>query len=61
MVFGGIVLRNVISSIKYKNGKFECDAERGRKATKENINGVVRQVLIKLKIYTQIAKFYSNW
>jgi hypothetical protein len=42
VVFGGIVLLNVISSIKYKNGKFEYDAERGRKATKENINGVVR-------------------
>jgi hypothetical protein len=35
VVFGGIVLLNVFSSIRYKNGKFEYDAERGRKATKD--------------------------
>ena len=42
VVFGGIALLNVISNIRYKDGKFEYDSERGIKATKQNIDGVVR-------------------
>jgi len=42
VVFGGIALLNVISNIRFKNGKFEYDPERGKDASKQNINGVVR-------------------
>lgn len=38
VVFGGIALLNVISKIKYKNGTFEYDVERGEKALKQKIS-----------------------
>jgi hypothetical protein len=42
VVFGGIALLNVTSNIRYKDGKFEYDPERGKEVSKQNINGVVR-------------------
>jgi hypothetical protein len=41
VVFGGIALLNVVSNIRYKDGKFEYDPTKGKEATKQNINGVV--------------------
>jgi len=41
VVFGGIALLNVISNIRYKDGKFEYDPHKGIEVTKQNIKGVV--------------------
>ena len=41
IVFGGIAVLNMISNIRYKNGKFEYDPQRGKDVNKQNINGVV--------------------
>ena len=42
VIFGGIALLNVVSNIRYRDGKFEYDPERGKEVSKQNINGVVR-------------------
>jgi hypothetical protein len=41
VIFGGIALLNVVSNIRYKNGKFEYDPERGKDVSKQNVNAVI--------------------